>query len=331
MIFDLEDEGSERMVSASNPLLSLNEPSHIPLRLSRTRAAGVGLPSSFSSLRPASLPTPGAAKPLRDLATAEDTSQPVRTSQSHTRQTTSPDKASSKDPEPSDPREAEILKLVAADTPSHRGAWRKDSKAWQLFVRRQGGKALQSGGLIPEETEDDSFAKYADDDSDGDSDLDDQRGKYETYQILPHISRVAPLLDSGWNPYKHADIAASLPISIGPLSPIKETLSLASYQPKASLSDRLVPAPPARSKFGSRQVTSAALRKAAYAQRDLHRYADPGPLDFAADDDDEDDDEDEEEATLATTDKGGRARQHALKILQVRSEVPASGMWRSLA
>jgi hypothetical protein len=144
-------------------------------------------------------------------------------------------------------------------------------------------------------------------------------------------SQVAPLLDSDWNPYQHADIAASVPISIGPLSPIKETLSLASYQPKASLSDRLGPAPPVRSKLGSRQATSTALRKAAYAQRDLNRYADPGPLDFAADDGDEDDNEDEEEATLATVDQGGRARQRALKILQVRSEVPASGMWRSLA
>jgi hypothetical protein len=132
-------------------------------------------------------------------------------------------------------------------------------------------------------------------------------------------------------PYRHADIAASLPISIGPLSPTKEPLSLASYQPKLSLSNQPGVAVPARSKSGSRPVTSAAWRKAAYAQRDLSRYADPGPLDFAADEDDDEDLEGEDESALASVDKGGRGRQRALKILQIRSEVPASGMWRSLA
>jgi len=144
---------------------------------------------------------------------------------------------------------------------------------------------------------------------------------------------VLSCLDSSWAPYKPTEIAASLPISIGPLSPTKETLSLASYQPKASLSNQsgiLVPALRVRSKSGSRQVASTAWRKAAYAQRDINRYTDPGPLDFAADEDDDEDDEDEESA-LASVDKGGRGRQRALKILQVRSEVPASGMWRSLA
>jgi len=218
------------------------------------------------------------------------------------------DDADSEDSEPLDPRQAEILKLVAADTPSHRGAWKQDSRAWQLFVRRQGDKGHQSGGLIPEETEDDTFGKYADNGFDGDSDPD-----FHT--------------DSGWAPYKPTNIAASLPLSIGPLSQPKE-LSLASYQPKTSLCDQpdtLVSALQPRSKL----VSSAAWRKAAYAQRDRNRSTDPGPLDFAADEDDDEDNEDESERLSANQD--GRGRQRALRILQVRSEVPASGMWRSLA
>jgi hypothetical protein len=44
-----------------------------------------------------------------------------------------------------------------------------------------------------------------------------------------------------------------------------------------------------------------------------------------------DDDDDKEELTLAPAEEGGRGRQRALRILQIRSEVPDSGMWRSLA
>ena len=55
-----------------------------------------------------------------------------------------------------DARDAEILKLVAADTPSHRGAWKLDGKAWQTFTRRQGSKDHLNHGNIPEEVEDES-------------------------------------------------------------------------------------------------------------------------------------------------------------------------------
>jgi hypothetical protein len=58
---------------------------------------------------------------------------------------------------------------------------------------------------------------------------------------------------------------------------------------------------------------------------------DPGALDFALEEEDDEDDDDDNEATRTSTDQDGRGRQHALKILQLRSEVPASGMWRSLA
>lgn len=182
MIFELEDDGSERGTSASNPVLPLNEPPVAPPRPRRTRAARAGLPSSFSALRPASLPAPSAVRPPR--AFDSEPSQPKRSTQ---RRKKSPHhdvkladlQPTEDDSDTVDPREAEILRLVAADTPSHRGAWKKDSKAWQTFVRRQGGKGPQSGGLIPEEDEDvpDASTRFNDDnDSDCESDSDNQSG-----------------------------------------------------------------------------------------------------------------------------------------------------------
>jgi len=142
-------------------------------------------------------------------------------------------------------------------------------------------------------------------------------------------------IDPRWATFKSAEIAASLPVSIRPLARTRETLSLASYQPKTSLSDRpgiLVPAlhPRQKSASGRSVASSAAWRKAAYAERDRSRYMDPGALDFALEEDEDEDDDDDDKATRAA-DQGGRGRQRALKILQLRSEVPASGMWRSLA
>lgn len=73
-------------------------------------------------------------------------------------------------------------------------------------------------------------------------------------------------------------------------------------------------------------LTSASYRKASYAARDRSRSLDPGALDFEAVDDDENiDDDDGDPGSLS------RGRRRALKILQARSELPAEGMWRSLA
>ncbi len=73
-------------------------------------------------------------------------------------------------------------------------------------------------------------------------------------------------------------------------------------------------------------LTSASYRKASYAARDRSRSLDPGALDFEAVDDDESLDGDD-----GDTGSLSRGRRRALKILQVRSELPAEGMWRSLA
>ena len=134
-----------------------------------------------------------------------------------------------------------------------------------------------------------------------------------------------------WGSYKPADIVNSVPISIGPLiTKPKEALSLASYQPKTSLSDAPGTLVPPLPQPGHQKVaaSSVAWRKAAYAERDRNRAQDPGALDFAAEGDDDDDDDDEDNTTAQL---GGRGRQRALKILQLRSEIPDSGMWRSLA
>lgn len=114
----------------------------------------------------------------------------------------------------------------------------------------------------------------------------------------------------------NSQVAQSLPIAID-----SGRLGLTSYQPKTSLSDRpgiLVPPLRATSK-----VSSEALKRASYAERDRMRSIDPGALDFTADDDDEEDDELEDEAEREAV--GGKGRQRALKILEARSELPAEG------
>jgi len=76
--------------------------------------------------------------------------------------------------------------------------------------------------------------------------------------------------------------------------------------------------------------TAAAIRKETYAERDRVRAMDPGVLDFAADDD-VDDETDTELIVEADQISMSRSRQHALKILEAGSKVPAEGLWRSLA
>jgi hypothetical protein len=49
--------------------------------------------------------------------------------------------------------DAELLRLVAADTPSHRGAWAPNSRAWQTFTRRQDSREAVERTRIPEERE----------------------------------------------------------------------------------------------------------------------------------------------------------------------------------
>lgn len=136
-------------------------------------------------------------------------------------------------------------------------------------------------------------------------------------------------------------IASSLPIPIAPLSQNRQRFGVPAMQPKTSLSDRPgILVPPLH------KASSAALRRASYAERDRSRLIDPGTLDFTAEEDEE---EEEEEVDPELGSVGGKGRQRALKILKARNEIPAAGnvgfsclsmistnrispgMWRSLA
>lgn len=300
MIFDLDGESSDRDSSDAAPVLPFKESLHIPRRRARLRnnTSHVGLPTSLSSLRPTSLP---AYASLQAQITKQDSTfiAPAPTSEQLHTECVRPT-IEAKAP---DPQEQEILKLVAADTPSHRGAWKPNSRAWQLFVSRQGGKNGSAGALIPEEVEVGVTVSDTDDSDD---------------------------ITSGTR-YHPPGIPGSLPISIGPLSRKREPLSLASYQPKTSLPDRASAMVPPLPNMVGRHSTSA-LRKASYAARDRNRSMDPGTLDFVSQDDegDEDDESDDEPSQMDPLDEA-RGRQRAFKILEARSKLPAAGMWRSLA
>ena len=206
MMFHLEDEDGHPagtgMDSWHRPVLTLLEPANAPIRAPRRRvprtSSGGGLPESFSSLRPASLPAPSNIRPPRNQRTDSDPPSPRTSARSSPvipkapaprKQQRRSVPVAQEDFDAFDEREAEILKLVAADTPSHRGAWKKDSKAWQLFVRRQGGNT--SYPLIPEEGEEDddpfshSVLRIEEDTEDDDSESSDMHtGRTFTFHSL---------------------------------------------------------------------------------------------------------------------------------------------------
>jgi len=107
----------------------------------------------------------------------------------------------------------------------------------------------------------------------------------------------------------NAGVSASLPISIA--------LTQRDHTEDESLDETDAKAEPT--------LPSASYRKASYAARDRSRLLDPGALDFEAGDDESLDADDGDTGSLS------RGRRRALKILQARSELPAEGMWRSLA
>ncbi|KAH9948340.1 hypothetical protein B0H21DRAFT_777899 [Amylocystis lapponica] len=314
-IFDMEGERQDSAQPGEESpeipsLLNSKTTTPTPESPTRSRSASTSsLPSPFASLRPASLPTfSNVRPPPREAPEERPRSEVVRDAVLSA-------KAEGKrpavnghhedDPETLDPREAEILRLVAASTPSHRSAWKRDSKAWQLFVNRQDKKPRDvDQDAIVEEEEGDAGVEY--------------RGPRLGYPIVNGSDSTGDEeRDDAWTLYNGPPIATSLPIAIAQ----KHSFGIPSYQLKTSLTDRpgvLVP------QFHT--LSSTAMRRAAYAERDRSRSIDPGALDFAPDEGDEDDEDD-----AVDTSVGGRARQRALRILQARNEVPEAGMWRSLA
>ncbi|EIW76279.1 hypothetical protein CONPUDRAFT_168847 [Coniophora puteana RWD-64-598 SS2] len=381
MIFDLEDEGEgaehAREPDAKAVLPLLEQPSIPPrARHAKQSSAPNGLPPRFSALRPASLP---AYSPLHSRSGSADAVN-VPTLGDNDAQAQAPKTKSAvasvaakeameraavrqaREAGVTTPEEEALLKLVGAETPSHRGAWRTDSKAWRVFMNRLdtaggGDKKEKEGGigLIPED---------GDGDGEGEEEVQRVQGVWARVNESDDSDLDTEASNSGTHP---PGIPASMPIDIGPLHgngngngrPAREPLSLASYQPKTSIPERAavngngnsngtggkmsVPKQTVPLSPGIGRTPSArSARRASYAERDRQRAIDPGALDFAGqgyeDEDDEEDDEDEggDEAEGGDGGKTGGeteapSRQRALKILKARSRLPAEGMWRSLA
>ncbi|KAI0751553.1 hypothetical protein C8Q80DRAFT_1157901 [Daedaleopsis nitida] len=336
-IFDMDNESehsastrSELPVEHSKIASSVPaEPVRAPPRPSHSRSSSKSsLPPQLSSLRPASLPAPSAmrapqrhptppanetaerTRALREALVSKD-AQRTRDEVVESPIENAPERGDTPQ-ESLDPREAEILRLVAASTPSHRSAWKKNSKAWQVFLSRRERRA---GDIAPPPiSEEGSYVL---------DDFDPQAGRYFNGVADSDVTDDDDTEDDKWANGSDPDhsIAQSLPIPIGPLSQHRQTFGVPPYQPKTSLSDRpgtLVPP--------LKNATSSSLRRASYAERDRMRPVDPGNFAFIADDDEE-----EEEDVESDPETGGKARQRALKILKARNELPAAGMWRSLA
>lgn len=150
MIFELEEldgDGAESSTNAPAQALPLLEQTAArPARHRKVKSlSSAGLPSSFSSLRPLSLPGPSQIRPPRSPHGIDASSQnvmmslPKQTMLDKQKRLMSGKQTLAQVPEEElDPRDAVILRLVAADTPSHRGAWRPDSEAWKSLTQPRG-------------------------------------------------------------------------------------------------------------------------------------------------------------------------------------------------
>ena len=155
MVFALEDLGGEGNTGDSSdiqhgtlPLLEQTVPR--PLRPRKMRPQNNI--ETFSSLRPSSLPNPSHIRPMRGQPHVDPSSHvilprpKVPTALSFGGEREPPVQITTE-------HDAELLRLVAADTPSHRGAWAPNSRAWQTFTRRQDSKEVVERSRIPEERE----------------------------------------------------------------------------------------------------------------------------------------------------------------------------------
>lgn len=161
MMFPLEDlnegEGSAQPANPSQNTLPLldQQTSRPASRARNARLHNNAAQEAFSSLRPSSLPSPSHIRPMRSPPGVDSFSQsmilnlPRAGHSNHRSENQQP--ASSPSHRPVTENEAAILKLLAADTPSHRGAWTPESKAWQTFTRRQDSKEDVEHSNIPEE------------------------------------------------------------------------------------------------------------------------------------------------------------------------------------
>ncbi|KAH8113217.1 hypothetical protein DFH11DRAFT_1600817, partial [Phellopilus nigrolimitatus] len=303
------------------PILSLYEAPERPSRASRrsTEPKNSGLPQSFAVLRPSSLPAPSHVRPPLRLRSddAKSPPEPQLASPSSTsnsrRMKNGKRRTSSESLSDStfSPHQKDLLKLVGADMPSHRGAWSRDSDAWKIF-----GRSEDRSATIVEEDEGDSSRGP---------------GAPSTNGTVSE--------EANWSQYRMPDLASSLPVSIAPISQVKSS-GVPSLQPKTSLTDRqgvlVPPIPPlptvTEEEDGGKNKSAVASRKEAYAERDRKRDMDPGLLDFVQDGEDEEESPDHDEPEVDQDHiSSSKGRQHALKIIRAHNAVPAEGLWRSLA
>ncbi|KAH9062672.1 hypothetical protein EDB87DRAFT_1605216, partial [Lactarius vividus] len=176
-IFDLEDDDSDASprIAPDGLILPLREPVDNPPRPSRQPrvSSNPALPQSLQMLRPASLPATVALR-------ASDTPQSKPSSLGNEGPSFTTEESIVDGDVKLSQRDKELARLVNVITPSHRNAWKKDSRSWNLF----------SGTGNAEDTAPES----PDSESEAPSHDVDRNGNYEA------------LLNSG--------VAASLPISI---------------------------------------------------------------------------------------------------------------------
>ncbi|KAF9478408.1 hypothetical protein BDN70DRAFT_895750 [Pholiota conissans] len=302
LIFPLEEGTEEDLEQAANnpqhTLPLLDQQTTRPVRIRNPRLHNNSGQETFASLRPSSLPIPSHIRPMRSQPGVDSFSQSMILNLPRIVKRPEEQHATLSTQRPVTENEAAILKLLAADTPSHRGAWTPESKAWQTFTRRQDSKDDIDHSNIPEEEDDDDS-----------NDAGESSSKID-FRGLP----------------------ASMPVDIVTRIKPREKLSLASYRPTTVLSEEASGSANPPLGPGNKPLSSAAIRKALYTERDRYRAMDPGALDFATEEEDEEEESEEIEAEPVKPEEvGEKGRKHALKIIQARDELPAEGMWRSLA
>lgn len=108
-------------------MLTLREPVDSPTRPIRQprSSGGSALPQSLQSLRPTSLPATVALRasvlpqPQPKASTRKNVTPPTTTEDTFTSTLS--------------PRDQELARLVNVTTPSHRNAWKRDTRSWKLF------------------------------------------------------------------------------------------------------------------------------------------------------------------------------------------------------
>ncbi|KAJ4479132.1 hypothetical protein J3R30DRAFT_3474476 [Lentinula aciculospora] len=355
MLFDYEEETNGRdttpVVLPLKESASQHSASGRPRLHKRNSSGGSttgGLPESFSALRPDSLPAPSHISlpiPSRISPTTSPlNATPTQNSLKHGLNSATNDSQPQINPASGiafdsttfggdaataqalkRDRHAQILNLLAASLPSHRAAWA--GKNYETFVR----------------------GAYANEGNDDDEESEDDDGDMDTGKLNPELL--------------HAGIPSSVPVTIHrPKSKSKvPPLSLASYQPDAVITDNMTRPPSQVETINMKRLSSAALRRASYAERDVERGVDPGMFDYLMEVHQE---EDENEEDVSDKLNGGRdlenggngknvangprqepleglhegyrgssqGRDRAYKILeaQAKSGVPDDEMWRSL-